>query len=300
MKFSPSKNEEPRAFFWDLTTGNLRALPCSASICEAFCIERLIVLLWFYGNHELFGTVYKVQDESDAGFVCIADREPLHAWAQTVRSARDLDCFAMCVMKLETPSDDLSLNLEMRSKNDFSLVRTVTVRDGQLVPLLLRSRNSFVFSECFAFVFKSEEINFIDVVSLVDDDFRTVHRFCVPKEMMHRHVTVVGQPMVVGRFLIFDCSYADGIYSAFWKLPVDFVETCRRHLNEGTVGMTRQCDQLIVEKPRDGKSHSYNYKSCLKFDRFGFLKCHVNRKEPATVVHVAMLDSIISDEAPFI
>ena len=268
--------EKQRAFFWDLTTGKLHALLCPAAMHEVFYIGKLIVLLWADGE-QLNATVYKVQAETDSVLViCIVNDEPLHASkaAQAVRSAAGLDCFAICV-NVDWLSD-LNAVLQMRSKEDFSLIRVVT----GLGHSPMRSYNSFMFNEWFAFVFNREELDFIGVVSLVDGDLRTVYRFCVPDEVKKHPYANLGRASAsVGRFLVFEFSYGGGFYAVLWKLPLDFVETCRRHLGEGTIGVTEHCDQLIFEKSLrrfDPKQHHRTY---VRFDRFGFLKCYVYYKK---------------------
>ena len=84
---------------------------------------------------------------------------------------------------------------------------------------------------------------------------------------------------------------------AIWKLPRDyFIGTCQRRLKEGTVGVTLKCDEHIVDEYAAYSMMDGCYQ--IRFDRFGILKCILDWKSPA-VVHVSMLNSIISNDESF-
>ena len=298
-----------RATLLHLTTGKVHTLTCSGFICQTFCIAKLVFLFWM--THEdarqsendvrageevdMFATVYKEHAEPGSGFDCLVDGEFLQGFGiiWIIPSADDVDCFA--ITNSYTPYPAL---FQLRSKEDFSLLRTVTDMGSPFFP----SYNSFMFDKCFAFVFKRKEDKFIDVVSLDARDWRTVYRFAVPDELPRasHEYSRPSKIFTVGRFLVLyterDDYWNSKAGAAIWKLPSDFIETCHRHVKEGTVGVTSKCDQLVVGKNaglfEEGGHH-------FRFDRFGIVSCSVTWEHTGRlygpVVHVAMLNSILSD-----
>ena len=81
---------------------------------------------------------------------------------------------------------------------------------------------------------------------------------------------------------------------AIWKLPSGFIETCHRHLKEGTVGETTHCNQLIHEEPATASS---DRRPCCydQVDHFGILRCRFDGKNPQ-VMQLTILNSIISED----
>ena len=105
----------------------------------------------------------------------------------------------------------------------------------------------FLLDECFSLGFDSGSIV---VMWLFTGELRTVYRFCMPEEMTGRIGTSGGGFFKkVGNFLVYHFLHVGLLNAAIWKLPFDFIETCHRHFKEGTMGVTSECDQLIVKKP---------------------------------------------------
>lgn len=272
-----------RGLVLNLTTGKVHALPCSFPVELASSIAKLIVVIRNIRG-QLFATVYKVCDEADGFLLRLADSEPLHAarLAVCVRGAEGLDRFALYA-GLERSSS--TLVFQVRSTQDFSLLRTVSVVGRVPVPL----RNSVLLSDRFVIVYDSGSS--IDVLSLVAD-FRTVHRFDLPEEILEA-AKRTGTVSMAGRFLVLH-NETKASYAAIWKLASDFVWTCHRHEQEGTVGVTSQCDQLITEEcPQNADQRTYDF-SYSRFDCFGILMCSFNWRQPPAF-QFTMLNSIISD-----
>ena len=289
------QEKSSRSFLWHPTTGKLHALPSPDPYHDAFCIGKLIVQSYRTGVNEekCLATVYKVNPEADGAVACIVNSEPLRGFRDVyqILSAEDLHFFVI-TNRLDPSSDSV---FQLRSKEDFTLLRTITDASGHLP---LRTDNSFVFNECFAFVFHEKweyVIDYVDVVSLVDGNLKTVYRFPRPKKMPREYVSKA-HVATVGRFLVlyYDAIHFDGWTAAIWKLPLDFVETCHRHLQEGTVGMKSQCDQLIAKE--DLCPDPFVEKTKFRIDRFGILKCSAKWNSKRAVVRAAMLKSIVSGE----
>ena len=234
--------------------------------------------------------MFKVQlDETDDIFVCIVDRERLHSHSVVwdMPGVEGLDCFAICAKVYDASPNVL---FQTRSKEDFSLLRAVAIRAP------IRDNRSFLLSERF-FLYFNDSVSrnlSIDVVWLATGrDLKTVYKFCLSSEML----LVRERLEIVDNFLVLYGRSGGILDAAIWKLPSDFIETCRRHFEAGTVGVTSACDQRIVESSiRQDASRVHQVK--CRFDRLGIFKCHAHRDEPA-VVHVSILNSIISDEKGF-
>ena len=290
-----------RASLWDFTTGKLHALHCPAPIYRTFCIAKLMVLAWRNGR-ELSATVYKVHHADGSGSIAtrIVDREPLEVFhiLLQIPSAEDLDYFAIGAL---IDHADSNFAFQLRSKEDFTLLRSVLTT----VTSPSHYANSFLLSEHFLLIFNDAfefEYSSADVVSLQDGNLRTVYRFLMPKEMIctSRYSGIVTK---VGQFLVLYFERSGELDTAIWKLPSDFIETCHRHLKEESVGVTSKCDQLICETNAEKRHVSKSIQLHSRFDRFGVLRCDLYRKgkffESPAVVHVTMLNSIISDEESF-
>ena len=77
-----------------------------------------------------------------------------------------------------------------------------------------------------------------------------------------------------------------------WELPVNFTETCSRHLTEGTEGKTLRCVDY-VQMQRPSGLYEYQYQT-MKVDKYGIMSVIVNESSQ-TAMHVTMYKSVISD-----
>ena len=222
---------------------------------------------------------------------------------EIIPSAEDLDCFAAQVLKRDPTSRLDYTEFQMRSKEDFSLLRTVPdpgsdrYRQGDNLLLLV------LFNECFAFLLMEYENSYscVEVVSLVARHWRTVYRFHMQQDMAEIMMLSPLWPRIssTGSFLVLHSKYNGRLRAMIWKFPDDFIETCHRHFKEGTVGNASQCDQLIeyVERIEEPGVFVCHDDEC-RIDRFGIsrYRSKTDMNTTAAVIDVAMLDSIISDD----
>lgn len=280
---------------WNQATGKMHILNQSSLPLVGFIfVSKLIVLLKGNGHHT-FASVYKCDNESSNTPELIVDDEPL--------------CMGISELGLGAPSGiqgDESLEFigivghayeswrnvfQLRSKKDFSL-RRVFIYDASECPFIRGPDSTFLLSDCFVVVAGRSSL---DVLLWIDGKVRTVYTFNKSEETC-KNLASATSISLVGNFLVLrgeSCWIKGFAYiAAIWKLPSNFLEICLRHLNEGTVGVTSECDQLVGFYMEPNFYHGFS----IRVDRYGVTKIQYGDGKNGIVMHVMMLDSMILDE----
>ena len=275
---------------WNQLTGEMRTLWSSSQrmIVHTFSVSKLIVLLKSDGCRAV-ASVYKFDnDETCRSPELIVDNELVFKFnvktgvdeivLREIQSGESFNLFGIVGFS----KDQTQRTFQLRSKEDFSLVRTLdsTNKDWDLS---FWRKNAFLLSDCFFFS-DSSNGEWLQVLSLSNGKVREVYAFKKPKGFFSTE-SINSDICQVKNCLILRNARRRGV--AIWKLPANFIETCSRHLAAGTVGITLKCDQLVDE---NGRHLCY-----LAADRYGVTEIYNIELDNPRMLRVMRFNSVVLD-----